>query len=281
MITLVENIKKVAAIHDMSGIGRSSLTAALPIISALGVQCCPFPTAILSCQTNYKEFSFFDFTSEMVNYKRVWDKMNIRFDCIYSGFLGSENQIDIVLDFFKKNKDSLIMVDPVMGDNGVIYDTYTDNLCKKIRNLVTYADIVTPNVTESFILTGKEYNEENINLEFLKCLAREISNIGPSKVVITGIVIDDEVFNLAYEKEKDEVFIVKTEYMKKYYCGTGDVFSSVVCGMIVKGFDFKYAVEKASDFVYKTIKYTSNFDVDPNEGVMFEALLRELILINK
>lgn len=278
---MVEVIKKVCAIHDMSGIGRSSLAVALPIISTLGVQCCPFPTAILSCQTNYEEFSFLDLTKEMVNYKNVLERMNIEFDCIYSGFLGSENQISIVIDFLKKNKNALIMIDPVMGDNGVIYDTYTNNLCNEIKKLVTYADIVTPNVTESFILTGQEYSEENINLEFLEMLARDISNMGPSKVVITGIVIDDYIYNLGYNKEKDEVFTVKTKHVEKYYCGTGDIFASIVCGMIVKGFDFKFTVKKASEFVYKTIEYTSQFDTDPNEGVMFELFLRDLILINE
>lgn len=273
--------KKIAAVHDISGIGRSSLTVALPIISSLGVQCCPFPTAILSCQTNYDEFSFFDLTKEMRNYKNVWGKMHIEFDCIYSGFLGSEDQIDIVIDLFKSNEQALIMVDPVMGDNGVIYETYTKNLCNRIKELVSYADIVTPNVTESFILTEQVYDERNLNLRFLEKLAREIANMGPSKVIITGIVIRDKVCNLAYEKDKDEVFIIETDYLKMYYCGTGDIFASVVCGMLVRGFDFEFTIRKASDFIYKTINYTSQFDTDPNEGVMFELFLKELILINE
>lgn len=278
---MIEKVKKIAAIHDISGIGRSSLTVALPIISTLGVQCCPFPTAILSCQTNYPEFSFFDLTKEMLSYKNVWDNMNIEFDCIYSGFLGSEAQIDIVIDFFKKNKKALIFIDPVMGDNGVLYGTYTENLCVRIKSLVRYADVVTPNITESFILTDRIYTDENLNLEFIESLAKEISNLGPSKVVITGIVIDDEIYNLAYEKENDEVFIVKRKYMKKYFCGTGDIFASIVCGMLTRGFDFKFAIEKASDFVHNAINYTSQFNTDPNEGVMFELFLKELILINE
>ena len=273
-------MKKVAAIHDLSGIGRSSLAVALPIISALGVQCCPFPTAILSCQTNYEDFSFFDFTKEMINYKNIWDKMNIEFDCIYSGFLGSEDQINIVIDFFKNNKNALIIVDPVMADDGIVYDTYTDHLCNKIKTLVKYADVVTPNITESFILTGREYKKENINLEFSEVLAKEISAMGPSKVIITGIVIGDSVYNLAYEKDTDETFIVKNKYIEKYYCGTGDIFASIVCGMLTRGFDFKFTIKKASEFIYNTIKYTSQFDVDTNEGVMFEIFLKELILIN-
>lgn len=278
---MIKKVKKIAAIHDLSGLGRSSLTVALPIISTLGIQCCPFPTAILSCQTNYPEFSFFDFTKEMNNYKYIWDKMNIEFDCIYSGFIGSESQIDIVIDFFNKNKNSIIIVDPVMGDNGVIYDTYTDNLCNKVKSLVSHADIVIPNVTESFILTGQVYDEKKINLKFIEKLAKSISEIGPSKVVITGIVINDEICNLAYEKETKETFIIKTKYIKKHYCGTGDLFASIVSGMIVRGFDFKFTIQKASEFIYNTIKYTSQFDTDSNDGIMFEPFLKELILINE
>ncbi|MGL5084959.1 MAG: pyridoxamine kinase [Clostridium sp.] len=271
-------IKKVAVINDISGMGRSSLTVALPIISALGVQCCPFPTAILSCQTNYPDFSFFDFTDEMIRYKNVWGKMNINFDCIYTGFLGSDKQIDIVINFIESNKKSLVLVDPVMGDNGVIYDTYTKALCTRVKELISYADIVTPNVTESFILTGQVYNENNINLKFLEKIARDITKMGPSKVIITGIVIDNKVHNLAYDKEKDEVFIVSTNYIKKHYCGTGDIFVSIISAMLVRGFYFKKCIEVASNFIYKTIEYTSQYDTDSNEGVMFELFIKELII---
>ena len=149
----MNGVKKVATINDLSGIGRCSLTAALPILSTLGVQCCPFPTAILSSQTEFDKFSFLDITNEMNNYKNVWKELNINFDCIYSGFLGSEKQIDIVLDFVLDNKDSLIVIDPVMGDNGILYDTFTENMCNKMKELVSIASIVTPNLTEACILT--------------------------------------------------------------------------------------------------------------------------------
>lgn len=271
-------IKKIAVINDMSGIGRSSLTVALPIISVLGVQCCPLPTAILSCQTNYPEFSFYDFTDEMIKYKKVWDKMNIKFDCIYSGFLGSDKQIDIVVDFIKLNKDALVIIDPVMGDNGVIYDTYTKELCNRVRYLISYADIVTPNVTESFILTGQVYDENNIDLKYIEQIAKDISKMGPNKVIITGIVIEDKVYNLAYDRNKDEVFIVENNYINKHYCGTGDIFASIISGMLVRGCDFEKCVNTASDFIYNTIKYTSQFDTDSNDGVMFEIFLKDLIL---
>ena len=158
----MNGVKKVATINDLSGIGRCSLTAAIPILSTLGVQCCPFPTAILSSQTEFDKFSFLDITNEMNNYKNVWKELNINFDCIYSGFLGSEKQIDIVLDFVLDNKDSLIVIDPVMGDNGILYDTFTENMCNKMKELVSIASIVTPNLTEACILTGEEYKNSKL-----------------------------------------------------------------------------------------------------------------------
>lgn len=272
-----KKIKRVVSINDMSGIGRCSLTVAIPILSVLGHQCCPFPTAILSCQTGYSEFSFLDFTTEMESYKGVWERLNIDFDCIYSGFLGSEKQISIVLDFVKKHNNSLIVVDPVMGDHGKIYSTYTENMCRKIKDLVKHADIITPNLTEACILTGKKYSDIEVTEENIYKLAKELSDIGPKKVVITGIAKESELWNCAYDKEADKYFIVKIERAEKYYGGTGDIFASIVTGMILKGFTFKESIEKASDFIYKVIKYTSELDTDIKEGVIFEPFLKELI----
>ncbi|MBM6861294.1 bifunctional hydroxymethylpyrimidine kinase/phosphomethylpyrimidine kinase, partial [Clostridium saudiense] len=150
-------VKKVAAVHDLAGIGRCSLTAAIPILSVLGVQACPLPTAILSCQTDYPRFHFFDFTDEMKPYIDTWNSMELKFDGIYSGFLGSEEQINIVIDLIEKHNDALIVVDPVMGDNGEKYKTYTVEMCDRVRELVRHADVVTPNLTECCILTDRSY----------------------------------------------------------------------------------------------------------------------------
>ncbi|MEN2256820.1 hypothetical protein AAIB48_03255 [Paraclostridium benzoelyticum] len=129
-------LKKVAAIHDLSGIGRCSLTVAIPILSALKVQCCPFPTAILSSQTGFPEYSFLDLTNEMNKYKNVWDNLHIQFDCIYSGFLGYKDQVNIVSNFIDNNKSSLVVVDPVMGDDGDLYPIFDNEMCNKIKSLV-------------------------------------------------------------------------------------------------------------------------------------------------
>ena len=277
----MEQIKKVAIINDLSGIGRCSLTAAIPILSALGVQSCPFPTAILSNQTEFDSFTFFDLTNEMINYKNGLYKLGINFDCIYSGFLGSENQIDIVLDFAKENKKSLIVVDPVMGDNGIIYDTFNNKMYLKMRELISIADIITPNLTEACLLTEEEYKKYDTTDEKVEYMARKIANMGPKKVIITGIIRGDKIYNFAYDKESDKFFKVSTSYNNESYSGTGDIFTSIIIGFLLNNHDLNFAIENASNYICKVIKYTSKFKTNPKEGIMFERFLKELILLNE
>lgn len=274
---MMEN-KNVAIINDISGIGRCSLTATIPILSVLGIQCCPFPTSILSCQTTYEEFSFLDLTEEMYKYKNVWDKLGLKFHCIYSGFLGSEKQISLVEEFIDAHPEALIVIDPVMGDDGQLYPTYTMEMCNKIKSLVKKAYLVTPNITECCLLLGKKYMEENIDEEFLTQCAKDIADFGPEMIVITGIIKKNEIWNFAYDKKKEKSFIVKSVYNKKSYSGTGDILSSTICGMILNGIELEVALNKATKFISKSIEYTSNFNVDPREGIMFEKFLKELIL---
>ncbi|MGN0025827.1 MAG: pyridoxamine kinase [Clostridium sp.] len=277
----MNEVKKVATINDLSGIGRCSLTAAMPVLAALGVQCCPFPTAVLSCQTEFDKFTFLDITDEMVNYKEAWENLGINFDCIYSGFLGSEKQIDIVLDFVKEKKKALIVVDPVMGDNGIIYDTFTNSMCDKMKKLVSVADIVTPNLTEACILTGEIYKKYETSDEKVMEIAKEISSIGPRKVIITGVIRNNKIFNFAYDKKEDKFFKVESYFNNESYSGTGDIFTSIIIGLLLNGHDLNYAIKNATKFIYKSIEFTSRFNTNPKEGIMFELFLKELILINE
>lgn len=272
----MDNIKKIAVINDLSGIGRCSLTAAIPIISCLGVQACPFPTAILSNQTNYDTYLFKDFTNYMKEYNSKIQALNITFDGIYSGFLGSIEQIDIVIDFIHTNNNSIIIVDPVMGDNGKKYDTYTENMCFKMRDLVKVADIVTPNLTEACILLGLELNKVYNDFEIRKMI-KSISNLGPSKVLITGVIVGDKIINYIYDRTKDTISTIESCYNGKYYSGTGDIISSIIAATAIKKIDFTESVHIAIDFINTAIKFTSNFDINTNEGVMFEAVLGRLI----
>lgn len=277
----MEKVKKVATISDLSGLGRCSLTASIPILSVLGVQCCPFPTAILSCQTGFNGFTFLDMTEEMDNYKKSWNDLKFDFDCIYTGFLGSEKQIDIVLEFVKERKCSLVVVDPIMGDNGKVYSTFTKEMCNKIKNIVSVADIVTPNLTEACILTGEKYEEFGMSKKKVMNIAKKIAKSGPKKVIITGVVKQDKIYNFAYDKEKDEFFSIKGSFNNESYSGTGDIFTSILIGLLLNGHDMNYAMTNAAGYIYNSIKYTSQFKSDPKEGIMFEVFLKDLALINE
>ncbi len=272
-------MKKIASINDLSGIGRCSLTANIPIISSLKIQCCPFPTAVLSSQTQYDEFSFLDLTEEMIEYSKVWKNLNLEFDCIYSGFLGSKKQIDIVSKFIDDNKNSFIVIDPILGDNGILYPTFDYNMCTSIKKLVEKADLTTPNITEACFLIDKKYDIKNISKDEIIDIAKEISKLGPKKVVITGIINDNTISNLGYHSEKNEYFFIENKYNKKSFSGTGDIFTSIICSLLIRGFDFKFCVQTASDFIQKCVEYTSSFSTNTNDGVMFEYFLNELTSI--
>lgn len=272
-------MKKIAAINDLSGIGRCSLTVALPIISALKIQCCPFPTSILSSQTGYPKFSFLDLTNEMDNYCKVWKDLNVNFDCIYSGFLGSIAQIDIVSKFIKENPKAFIVVDPILGDNGSLYPIFNEESCLKIKELVKLSNLTTPNLTEACFLTGRNITKHDFSRSEIVEIAKDISNLGPDKVIITGILEGSNISNIAYDKISGEIFFTSIKYNNCSYSGTGDIFTSIVCAMICRGFNLEYCLNVATDFIYKVVKYTSKFNSDRNDGIIFEQFLSDLTKI--
>ena len=273
-------LKKVAAINDLSGIGKCSLTVAIPILSALKVQCCPFPTAILSSQTGFNEYTFLDLTKEMKEYSNTWKKLNLEIDTICSGFLGSIDQIDIVINFIKENPKSFVIVDPVLGDNGLLYPIFDEDTCKKMKDLVRHSDLITPNITEACLLLNRNFKKDFSENEIIN-IAKDLSNLGPKKVIITGITKDNMIYNLSYDKKNDKFFTYGLEYNKCSYSGTGDIFVSIVCGLVTNGYDLDLAVKTASDFIYKCVCYTSKYEVDRNQGVMFEMFLNDLTSIDK
>lgn len=270
-------VKRVAAINDMSGFSRCSLTVAMPIISAMGLHCCPLPTAILSNNTEHEEFFFDDYTDKMQAYASYWRDLKIKFDCIYTGFLGSEKQIDIVKEFiadFKTDKN-IVLIDPVMADNGKIYSTYNAKMCEKMKALTSVADVITPNVTEACILSGTEYNGENISLKNAEMMGKKIVSHGAKAVVITGIRESDKVINFIYAKDFSD--FVKIKAAPVYYSGTGDVFASVLCGALTNGRNIMESVRISSDFVEKCVLYSKKCGIYPNEGVGFEKFLGDLV----
>ena len=186
-------VKKIAAVHDLSGMGRVSLTVVIPILSSMGFQVCPLPTAVLSNHTQYPGFSFLDLTDEMPKIIAEWKKLEVQFDAIYTGYLGSPRQIQIVSDFIKdfRQPDSLIVADPVLGDNGRLYTNFDMDMVKEMRHLITKADVITPNLTELFYLLDKPYKADNTDEE-LKEYLRLLSDKGPQVVIITSVPVHDE-----------------------------------------------------------------------------------------
>lgn len=273
--------KRAAIINDLSGIGKCSLAVAIPLLSIFNIEACPLPTAILSNQTGFDKFSFYDLSASMRDTLEIWQENNEHFDAIYTGFLGSENQIDMIEKLIKFNNKGIVIVDPVMGDNGSMYDTYTLSLCNKVRKLVSMADIITPNITEAVILAEEDLNEYNINnidINKAKSIAKSLSKLGPKYIIITGIIIGSNIFNILYIKEKDEFYMEKSPYNNYSYSGTGDIFASLITGYVLKGDDIKVAVRKASNFISKAINRTIKLSTDPRYGIQFEGILKEILL---
>lgn len=270
------NQKKIAVINDFSGFGRCSIAVALPIISTLKIQCCPLPTSIFSNHTGFDSFFFDDYTDKMPLYINEWKKLGLQFDGITSGFLGSKKQIKIVTQFFKdfKTKENIIIVDPVMGDYGKIYATYTKEMCEEMKKLVQYADIITPNITELCILTDTPY-QEKWKISELEKMTEELAEKGPEKIVVTGIVQKEFIANFCYEKGKSPK-ILRCHRVGTQRSGTGDVFSSIIAADAVNQVPFDKSVKKASNFIKKCILKSIEMDIPVTDGVCFEELLQTL-----
>lgn len=274
-------VKKVAAIHDLSGYGRASLTTIIPILSNMKVQVCPVPTAILSTHTGgFEGYSFIDLTDYMQEHIAHWKRLDLEFDCIYSGFLGSPKQIEIVADFidYFGKKSKFIVVDPVMGDNGKLYSTMDNEMVVGMRNLIKKADIITPNFTEVMYLLGKEY-DKNIDIEKVKEYLKELSNMGPKIVIATSVPeieenkMDKKISVVAYDRENDVFWRVSCRYIPASYPGTGDAYTSVVIGSLLQGDSLPMAIERGVQFITQCIMASYGFKYPKKEGVLLEKML--------
>lgn len=271
--------KKIAVINDMSGYGRCSLTVEMPILSVMGIQCCPVPTAILSNHTEFPVYFFDDYTSKMRDYIGKWKELNLSFDGISTGFLGSAEQIEIVLEFVEsfKSEDNFVIVDPVMGDHGKIYATYTEEMCEEMKQLVGYADVVTPNVTEACILTGTPYKEKGWTRKELLNMAMMLQMMGAKSVVITGVREGNFYTNVVLERGSREASFVKVKSAGNQRPGTGDVFAAVLSGSIMNGHDLRTSTEKAAKFVRDCIIKSDELEIPHSNGVCFEEILGKLV----
>lgn len=270
--------KKIALINDITGYGRCSIAVELPLISALKIQGCMVPTAILSVHTGFPSYYLDDYTERMAPYIENWKENDLSFDGILTGFLGSQQQIDIVVDFmryFKKDK-TIVVVDPVMGDCGELYSSYTEELCRSMRHLLPWADVLTPNLTEACRLLQIPYPPDGkISREEAGRIAKALSEKGPGQVVITGLHDGPYIGNYIYERRKTPSYL-PVKKIGSDRSGTGDVFSAIVAGYIVRGKPLAYAVKKAADFISKAMAYTEELDLPHNCGLAFEEFLTEL-----
>ena len=284
-------MKKIAVIQDLSGLGKCSLTAAIPVISVMGVQAVPLPTAVLSNQTGYPSYYCDDYTEHMEQIMREWEKRKFSPDGIYTGFLADEDQVDKILDFLRRfcGVNTMVLVDPVMGDNGSAFGIYTEKLREKMIRLVRSSQVITPNLTEALLLLyGREEMEKKYaelfatkGEERLKHIGRLgellIEEYGLKAAVITGIEYikgELQIGNLVVENgHVSWCFAPKTGGS---YSGTGDLFASVLSAGLVKGMSMMDCVQLAVNFLSKAIAESVKEGTDRNDGVCFEKFLGEL-----
>ncbi|MCI8321465.1 MAG: pyridoxamine kinase [Dorea sp.] len=280
--------EKIAVINDLSGFGRCSLTAAISVISAMGVSPCPLPTAILSAQTGYPSYYCDDCTDKMEHFRREWEKMGAEFDGIYTGFVASEEQIRQIFRFLNTfhNKNNFLLVDPVMGDDGTPYDMFSDTLLSLMKELAFQADIITPNVTELCLLTGADYGRlaatlhSGSLLKEIRTLALSLCSRKLKHVIVTGIRFSDErgirqMGNLYAAKESCQMF--SFPYVGGSYSGTGDLFASCLCAGIARGDDIPSIIQTAGEFIELSLADSVKEGVGQNDGVNYEKYLSLLI----
>jgi len=271
-------IPKTAAIHGITGFGRSSISVVIPVLSSMGIQVCPLPSAVLSSHPGgFANYTFYELTNEMEQAIECWKKENIKFDCIYSGFLGSAKQIELVKRLIEYNDSNLIVIDPVMGDHGKLYKITDEDMINGMFSLIEKSYVITPNMTEACLLAGEDYDDKALDFQEVKHLLQKLSALGPANVVITGVETSNgSCGNFGYSRKDDSYWKVDYKHIPAQYPGTGDIFASALTGYIVKGLDLPSAVAKASRFVSLAVEKTYIAGTPVREGILLEDMLFEL-----
>lgn len=274
-------IPRIAAIHDLSGFGRCSLTVIIPTLSAMGMQVCPLPTAVLSTHTGgFEGYKFIDLTEHMEEFIQHWKSLDLKFNCIYSGFLGSSRQISIVADFIHafRAPDQLVVVDPVLGDDGETYDTFGEEMIEEMKGLIRYADVITPNITEAAFLLDEPYPEHMDN-EKIKSWLLRLAEKGPKTVIITSVpdnLKKKQTAVVAYNSHSKKFWKVTCDYIPAMYPGTGDIFTSVLIGSLLQGDSLPIALDRSVQFVSMAIRSSFGYEYPLREGVLIERILENL-----
>lgn len=276
--------KKIAVINDLSGFGRCSLTAAISVLSAMGVQACPLPTAILTAQTGYPSYYCDDYTDRMEYFRSEWEKMGQHFDGIYTGFVAGEMQIFQIFRFLDtfRTPGAFLLVDPVMGDDGLPYPFYTPALLEQMRRLASQADIITPNLTELCLLTDTDYRSLMSKsapaelMEAIQEIGQGFCRKGPANVIVTGIRFQDtdgtkKMGNLLVSPKDSSLF--SFPYVGGSYSGTGDLFASCIAAGCARGDSLPSIIRKAGEFLELALLDSVKENVPRNDGVNYEQYL--------
>ena len=274
---------QIAVIQDLSGFGRCSLTVALPVLAVMGGQCCPLLTAYLSAHTAFptsERAAFLDLTDQMSRTMDHWAELDVKFDAIYSGFLGSEAQIALIESFCQRfrREGTLVLVDPVMGDHGKAYRTYPPAMCRRMKELAALADVITPNQTEAALLLDEDYAGRPRDRDGIRRWLERLSLGGKRSVVITGVSLARGETGAGYlDRTTGRAGFAVTRQEPAQFPGTGDLFASVLLGALLLGEPLEDAAQRAAEFVQRCAAHTLSLGTPVLEGVQFEALLGELI----
>lgn len=276
---------RIALINDICGFGRCSLTVSMPIISAMGIQACPVPTAVFSNHTAFESFYRQDMTAALPQYIAQWRKLGLRFNAVLAGYLSSPKQIGITAGFAEEftAPEGIFVLDPVMGDNGRLYSAYRSDMLERMRELVSYSDVLTPNLTEACFLTDTDYSgalsaagrkRNDMLLKMAEALSSKMKG-GCGKVVISGIETKEYINNYVYDNGTGTCLSSKKSGSSR--CGTGDIFSSVITAALVSGHTFNEAVKLAAAFIRKCVAISDDYEIPLTDGAAFEEILYTLM----
>ncbi|WP_022931122.1 pyridoxamine kinase [Treponema bryantii] len=275
-------MKRIITVQDISCVGKCSLTVALPVISAMGVEACVLPTAVLSTHTAFKGFTFRDLTGDLPAITRHWQEEKINFDAIYTGYLGSLEQINLMHQLIKDfgAGSTRVIVDPCMADNGSLYSGFTPEFAKAMAGLCAKADVIVPNLTEASFLLGQPYVASGYNKDYIEELIKKLAGLGARRVVLKGISFDEKKIGIAsYDSDSQKINWYFHEKMPQNFHGTGDIFASVLTGALVRDFSLDKACRLAADFVVESIRATLSHKDYNWYGVDFESVLHMLTVV--
>ena len=277
----MQEIKRIAAVNDLSGFGRCALTVSLPVLSAMGFQVCPVPTAVLSAHTGYPNPHIRDFTDDMEAYLSHWEQLGLTFACGYTGFLGNQRQAAILEPFLTRLKEqgAMRLVDPAMADHGKLYSSCSPALIPAMARLVALASVATPNLTELCLLTGENYDAvvaDPACMTRVEALARQLMADGCGALVVTGVMQGDRIENCVLSSADAPAVWVGGHRVEQNFAGTGDLFASVLCGWLLRGTSLVEAVKKTPGFVCKATAATATMHVNGQDGIAFEPFLHNL-----